>query len=77
MHGDEKKHSAELVEAREAGVTVNLEAYIDTDSDTDDIDDSSDIGDNSDFDNDDDYDAHHCRCQELITYDGISWAVDN
>ena len=32
LHGDEKNHTAELAEAREAGVTVNMETNIDGDS---------------------------------------------
>ena len=49
MHGDEKKHTAALVEAREAGVTVNMEGYIESPQLTD-------SEDNSDIDDDDDYD---------------------
>ena len=51
MHCDDKKNTAALAEAKEAGVTAKMECHDDFDSD-----DNSDIDINSDIDNDDDDD---------------------
>ena len=52
IHGDEKKHTAVLLEAKKAGITVNMEANDDGDSDN-----SIDINDLLDNDNDNDVDS--------------------
>ena len=54
FHGDEKKHTTALLEAKKAGVTVNMKANVDGDSDN-----SIDINDLLDNDNDDDSDLEN------------------
>ena len=54
LHGDEKKHTTALNEAKKAGITVNLETNIDGDSDN-----SIDINDLLDNDNGDDSDLEN------------------
>ena len=53
LHGDKKNHTAALAEARDAGVTVNMETNIDGDSKSPPLTDSDD---NSGIDDDDDDD---------------------
>ena len=55
LPGDEKKHTAALAEAREAGVTVNMEANVDADSEAPPLTDSDDNS-GIDDDDEDDYD---------------------